>query len=189
MLPADEDDRVPDGEARRNDSRMRWAKAVMSSRDQTSSIRMANSSPPETCCRVEGAEATGELRRNPFEQLVTFPVSQAVVHRLEIVEVDEQHRQVGARQADPGQGVLEPVLEERLVGQSGQGVVEGPVLQLVFQADAIGDVAEAPDPTDDGAVHRLWPGRQFHGTPVLELQRVEALTLRMVQELPVPNKK
>ena len=56
---------------------------------------------------------------------------------------------------------VEAVLEQRLVGQPRQGVVEGPVLELVLQADAVGDVAEAPDPPDDGAVHRLRPGGQL----------------------------
>ena len=76
--------------------------------------------PAETRRSVEGPEALGEVRRHPLEQLVSHPVSQAVVHRLEVVEVDEDHGQVGAGLADPGQGVLEPVLEECLVRQSGQ---------------------------------------------------------------------
>ena len=41
--------------------------------------------------RVEGPQAFGEVRRHPLQQLVSFAVAQAVVHRLEVVEVDEQH--------------------------------------------------------------------------------------------------
>ena len=74
----------------------------------------------ETRRGVERPEALGEVRRHPLEQLVSLPVPQAVVHRLEVVEVDEQHGQMGAGLADPGQGVLEAVLEQRLVGQPRQ---------------------------------------------------------------------
>ena len=141
----------------------------------------------EPCCGVERPQAA---RRGSFatrlSKLVPLSVAQAVVHRLEVVEVDEEHGQMRAGLADASQGVLEPVLEQRLVGQAGQGVVEGPVFELVLQPDAVGDVAEAPDPADDLAVHRLRPGGQLEGPPVLELERVEALVLRLRGKLPVP---
>ena len=157
----------------------------MSSRDDHVLNENGELVPAETGRRVERPQAVGEIRRHPLEQLVALSVPEAVVHRLEVVEVDEEHGQVGAGEADAREGVLEPVLEQCLVGQSRQGVVEGPVLELVLQPDAVGDVAEAPDPPDDGAVDRLGPGRQLEGAPVLELERVEALVLRLVQQLPV----
>ena len=48
------------------------------------------------------------------------------------------------------QGVTESIGEQRPVGQAGQRVVEGPVLQLAFQRQAIRDVAVV----DDDAANR-----------------------------------
>ena len=50
----------------------------------------------------------------------------------------------------PGQHLLGPVEDELPVGQSGQGVVEGPVGQEGLELLALGDVADV----DHVAVHR-----------------------------------
>ena len=152
MLPAEAEDRDPFGTAtaQRLEDPLGQGQDVLAGPhvfDQDGELVSA-----ETRRSVERPEAGGEVGRHPLQQLVSHPVSQAVVHRLEVVEVDEDHGEVGTGLTDSGQGMLEPVLEQRLVRQSGQGIVEGPVFQLVLQPDAVGDVAEAPDSTDDGAV-------------------------------------
>ena len=162
ILPAEAEIRVPGGTASRSDGGcVRPAGDVFLGRDVFD--QDGELVPAETGRRVEGPQALGEIGGHALEQLISFPVAQAVVHRLEVVEVDEEHGQVGAREADAGQRVFEAVLEQRLVGQSGQRVVEGPVLELVLQADAVGDVTEAPDTPDHDAVDRLGPGRQLEG--------------------------
>ncbi len=69
----------------------------------------------------------------------------AVVDGLEVVEVDEQHRHRRRVPVGAGQGVLEPVGEQRAVGQAGEGVVEGVVLELRLQLLLGGDVAGGDD--------------------------------------------
>ena len=141
-------------------------------------MRTANSSPPSRAAVSEGRRQPAEGGGHPLEEGVPLAVPEAVVHGLEVVEVDEEHGQVRARALVAGQGVVEAVLEEGLVGQAGQRVVEGPVGQLVLEPLAVGDVAEAHDPADDATVHPLRPAGPFHHPAVPELQNVEALVFR-----------
>src|ERR1700761_1294771 len=83
--------------------------------------------------------------------------------------------------------MFEPVLEQCLVGQTGERVVEGPVFELVLQADAVGDVAKAPDATNDLALHGLRPRSQLEGPSILEFEGVEALVLRIGGQLPASS--
>ena len=87
-----------------------------------------------------------------IEQLVAGGVAGAVVDGLEVVEVHEQDGDgrgdaVGARQ-----GVVEAVGEQGAVGQAGQGVVEGVVLELRLQLLLRGDVAGGDDDGPDVGV-------------------------------------
>ena len=159
----------------------------MSSGDPTSSMRMANSSPPSRAAVSRG-------RRQPARSFATrlSKRSPSPWPRLSLTVLKSSRSMKSTARCEPvrpdaGQGVFESVLEQCFVGQAGQGVVEGPVLELVLQSDAIGDVAEAPDSTDDLVVHRLRPGAQLEGPPVLELEGVEALVLRLGGELLLPR--
>ena len=67
------------------------------------------------------------------QQLVTRGVSEAVVHHLEIVEVEEDHRERGAAVVSPRQRVLEAVDEQRAIGQGGDRIVEGLLLEAVAE--------------------------------------------------------
>ncbi len=135
---------------------------------------------------VRRPEAADEVRRHLLQQEIALAVSQAVVDRLEVVQIDEEHGQVRSRPSGAGQRVIEPVLEQGLVGQAGQRVVEGPVGQLVFEALAVGDVPEAQDAADDVVSNPLGSPRPLHHAPVPELQGVETLELRAERE-PVPD--
>ena len=70
------------------------------------------------------------------QQLVAGAVAEAVVDPLEVVEVDEQHRHLGA---PPAQRVLETVEEQRAVGQPGEGVAERLVLEPSLQRGEVID--------------------------------------------------
>jgi len=49
------------------------------------------------------------------EEQIASGVPEAVVDRLEVVEVEEQDGEVAAAPLEPGEGVLDPVAEEALV--------------------------------------------------------------------------
>jgi hypothetical protein len=72
-------------------------------------------------------------------------VSEAVVHRLEVVEVDEQNRESGPAPPQSRNGMREAVFEERAVGQPSQRVVEGLVPELLLECLALADVPAGED--------------------------------------------
>ena len=72
--------------------------------------------------------------------------------RLEVVEVEVQDGGRPAAAAGPGQGVTEPVEEERSVRQPGQDVVERLVAELLLERLPLGDVAVVDDDAADGRV-------------------------------------
>ena len=79
----------------------------------------------------------------------------AVVDALEVVEVEEQDGHGLAGACRPGEGVLDAVAEQRLVGEVGERVVERLVGELALEALLLGDVAEAPHAADGLAVDPL----------------------------------
>ncbi len=77
------------------------------------------------------------------QELVADLVPGGVVDRLEAVQVEEEHRDPGAGPAllaAGAEGGPQPLGEQRPVGQVGERVVEGVVLQLGLEHDAFGDV-------------------------------------------------
>ena len=82
--------------------------------------------------RVAGADRVAQPVGDLDQQLVAGGVAEAVVDLLEAVEVQEQDRHVvGAAAAV--QRLLEPLPEQRAVGQLGEAVVVRLVDQLVLQ--------------------------------------------------------
>ena len=77
--------------------------------------------------------ARAQPRGDRHEQAVAGGVAEAVVDGLEVVEVDEQHRQRPAEAAACAQRVLDAVEEQGAVGEAGQRVVERLVAQLVLE--------------------------------------------------------
>ena len=111
--------------------------------------------PRERCPRR--AARLGRRSRDRAQQLVAGRVAEAVVDRLEVVEVDEQHRELVARGAAVArERLLEAVLEQRPVGEPGQRVVERLVLQLwrTFRPSA----KRPGDPVGDGLEGGSGPG-------------------------------
>ena len=64
-------------------------------------------------------------------------VAVRVVHALEPVEVDEQHGGVGVRTLRSLRGVLQPLLEQQPVGQTGQRIVQRAVPKLLRGRPAV----------------------------------------------------
>ena len=107
------------------------------------------------------AEARGgvggtDARRDPLGHLeqhpVTGGVAEAVVDGLEVVEVDEHDGHPDPFAQRPRHRVADALVEQRAVGQVGDGVVEGLVGELLLELLALGDVAAVEDDAADGLV-------------------------------------
>ena len=89
----------------------------------------------------------GHLEQHP----VAGRVTEAVVDRLEIVEVEEDHRECGLLAPRAGQRVPDALVEQRAVGEIGDRIVERLVLELLLEGLALADVASV----EHDAAHRL----------------------------------
>ena len=91
--------------------------------------------------RVARARALHQPVREAAQQLIAGAVPQAVVHGLEIVEVDEQHRRRHAV-GDVPDRLVHAIGEQRAVGEQRQRIVECERAQLVVEPRGIGNVAD-----------------------------------------------
>ncbi len=91
----------------------------------------------DTCHGVLAPHRRGEALGHLLDQIVAGSVPEGVVDRLEVVEVDEEHAHRLAHPAGAHQFLLDPVLEEPAVGQSGEGVVPRHVRDLLEQVEVL----------------------------------------------------
>ena len=119
----------------------------------------ANSSPPTRA--TSSAPGTPPFRRGPIScsKPVAGLVAERVVELLEVVEVDQQQRQLGLRLARSLRGVLQAREQPAPVRQPRQRVVIGVVLtlggelaQLELELAAVGRVAHVEHVAGDGRV-------------------------------------
>ncbi len=85
-------------------------------------------------------------------------MAEAVIDELEVVQVDEHQRQVVAQACRPRQALLDPIVEQYAVGQTGQQVMVGLPLQLLLVMLALGDVLHRALVADElaiGAAHHV----------------------------------
>ncbi len=75
------------------------------------------------------------------QRFVPRPMSEAVVDRFEVVEVEEQQGRLPAGDPDAGEFALEIVLEPAAVGEAGQRVVVRRVQELSLEPLLLTDVA------------------------------------------------
>src|SRR4051812_31469403 len=101
--------------------------------------------------RVAGADARGEALADLEQDLVAGGVAEAVVDRLEVVEVDEDDRQADVVAAGAGDAVAHALGEQRAVREAGDRVVEGLMGELLLERLALGHVAAV----EDDAAHVL----------------------------------
>jgi hypothetical protein len=101
--------------------------------------------PELVTAEPRGGVARAQARRDPprheLEEPVALRVAASVVHRLEVVQVEEQHRELRVRARAARERVLDPVVEQRAVGEARQGVVERAMAQLLLERLAVVDVA------------------------------------------------
>jgi hypothetical protein len=108
---------------------------------------------------VPGAGGAGDPLRDAHGQPVAGGVAEAVVDRLEVVQVEEDDGHGPAVAGVQLEDVLEAVPEQRAVGQPGQRVGEGLAAQLLL---ACGEFA---DQVDVVAQRQVLPGEQAEDDP------------------------
>lgn len=99
-----------------------------------------------TAYGVTAPQGGPEPCRHLLQQPVAGVVPQAVVDVLEPVEVEEHQRHRLPAAARAGDGQTQAVAEQRSVGQTGQRVEVGQLLQLAFGQVAFGEVAQGGRP-------------------------------------------
>jgi hypothetical protein len=92
--------------------------------------------------RVLGSERLREPLGNGSQQLVTQGVAVAVVHDLEVIEVEEQDSRQRLVTAGTRQRHGEPIEQQRAVREVGQRIVGGCVLEPRLERLALADVAQ-----------------------------------------------
>ena len=91
--------------------------------------------------RVPWTRHLAQAARDLHQQHVPLRMPKALVHRLEPVDVQEQHREAVVRAPLlESERLPQAVHEQRPVGQAGEPVVEGVVQQLLLGTLALGDV-------------------------------------------------
>ena len=124
-----------------NSTRTRATTSSSSRRVASPHTRTTNSSPPNRPTMSASATARSSRCAVAHSRIVAGRVSQRVVRRLEIVDVDEQDRQqpVTLRRDE---GFVDPAQHRSAVGQLGQFVVGGPEHQFIGCRPLFGDVRE-----------------------------------------------
>ena len=110
---------------------------------------------------VAATDAGFKPLRDRDEELIADEMSQAVIHGLEAVHVDEQDAEqpVGGP-FRPGQRLLEHLHEERAIGERRERVVQGGLPKLLLDQMTFGDVGQR-----SRHAHRLGHRRSVTTTP------------------------
>ena len=95
---------------------------------------------------VIGSDRASQAGRHLHQKLVADLVAEAVVYQLEVVQVDEEHRQAGAGALGVGDADAQMLLEQRSVRQVGEFVVHclvsQPGLGVLERGDVEGDTVD-----------------------------------------------
>ena len=92
------------------------------------------------------------------QQLIASGMAKAVVDVLEVVQIEKHQRHLVALAVHVVQGHLQPVIEEDAVGQAGEGVMLGLMLQRFLLAFKFGNVVKNRDIVGDAPLlitHRV----------------------------------
>ena len=104
-------------------------------------------------------------------------MAEAVVHVLEVVEVEEHDRHRPPVAAVVGERLLDAVAEQTAVRQAREHVVEGLVLELGLELLALADVAHVQDQALDRFVGDQVRGQRFDLTPTVRVRNHQFATL------------
>ena len=101
---------------------------------------------------VVGTQDGLQPRGDELEQTIARGVAETVVHFLEVVEVEVEHGDIAAASTGASECVLQPVTQERAVGQPGEPIVEREVIDHALDVLAAGDVAGDRRHADEPAI-------------------------------------
>ena len=94
---------------------------------------------------VRFANAGSDPLGHRDQQIVAREMAKRIVDVLEVVEIDQQQGHRLATSAGLGDSVLQAVVQQDPIGQTGQRVVVRHVVDLLLRPLALGDVVEHPD--------------------------------------------
>ena len=147
---------------------------------------------PEPGDGVVRTHAAAQPLGDGDEQPVARLVAEAVVDVLEVVEVDEHHReQRAALGAAVERGAVDPPAQERAVGQAGERVVIGLVLERLLalaqvphqpQVVGEGEVLPHPDEQDEEQQAGDQPGPSRRELTVVASSSTVATAMREIGE-------
>ena len=108
----------------------------------TPSSRTANSSPASRATVSVVRTVADQPLGHRLQQPIAGIVAERVVDVLEVVEIQEHHRDVAPRAPGQRQRVLDAIAKQVAIGEPRQRIVEGQLAQLLLEALALADVAE-----------------------------------------------
>ena len=109
-----------------------------------------NSSPPNLPSVSPGRSGASNRAATSCSKRVAERVTHGVVDDLEAIEVDEQHRHPGPEPPGTHQRVIDAVLQQGTVGQAGEVVVEGLVLERRLEPSTLdGDGGQVERPIEE----------------------------------------
>ena len=153
-----------------------------------SSSRIANSSPPSRAGVSAGRRQSRSRSPHSRSSCVAARVAERVVHGLEVVEVDEEHRDRVDVAAVAVERVRDAVLEQRAVRETRQLVVERLVEQLLLEVLALADVADVEhDAADVGVLLEVRAQRLGEDVPAIGAPQPELVRARPVRGRPSPR--
>ena len=128
---------------------------------------------PETGARVLGPDRRADPLGDRDEELVTGGVTEAVVHGLEVVEIDEENGEEVPSARAALDCVRDALREERAVREPRERVVERLMRELVLERSALGDVTRGQyDTADVRLVEQVVEDAlQLHDRAVLATER------------------
>jgi hypothetical protein len=108
---------------------------------------------------VRGPQGAGQHLTDLLQHHVAGFVAERIVQLFEAIQVQDQQRPVRAIAFGRQHQLLQPIVQQRPIGEAGQGVVQRMVLELGLHLATVGDVG-------DGAGEHQWTtvgGRQRRG--------------------------
>jgi hypothetical protein len=139
-------------------------------------IRTASSSPArpsqndrelvaaEAADHVARPDGGQQAPRHRLEEQVAALVAEAIVDRLEAIDVDVDHRRL---RLAAGQHRGEALHQVCAIGQAGEGVLQGRAPQRLLGVDALGDVEHHSDPLERLPVLDDRHAADMHVTPAV----------------------
>ena len=104
---------------------------------------------PEASHGVALAQALGHVDREPYQQPITRVVTMAIIDVLEAVQIDVRQRQTLAVAPHALHRLSQPIGQQHAIGQTGQRIIMGDLLEPTLVLLLHADVGEQTDEMTD----------------------------------------